>query len=526
MRGFGGRRRVTDEHQVFLSYSHNDLAVATLLHEALRGHGLSCFWDKTSLREGDLWLDRLQAAVDGCGAFVLLVGRDGVGRWVGAETQAALNRYFGPRDDAERLPIFPILLDDTTPETLPAFLRLFQATPWNGGEPLPPSLLDRIRDRTIVAGAAIPFEGCPFVGLAAYRPDQAQLFFGRQQETLDALACFDTRQGHSTVRWLEINGNSGSGKSSLMQAGLLPLIDQGWLWPRTGYARWRRIGPMMPGERPVEMLAEHLTRFSREVLEKPEEMDDICHRLDGDERALGRWLRTRKGDDDTAFLLAIDQFEELFTFADADERRRFDRLLAAALQDADCPLFVISTVRADFLDRFGEDVPGLTNVLNRSGKRWTLAPIGEAGLREVIDGPARLAGLDVDEVREAMLDQARDEPGALPLVENALHWLWEKRHRQPAERAAVQRPRRARRHLEPLRRRPARRPGPATHTGAGAAVPAGQGGSRGRPACPPAHPARGGDRCRRWHRGRPRRRRSPRRRARPRRREERQGRCD
>ena len=189
--------------------------------------------------------------MDGCGAFVVLVGRDGVRRWIGAETQAALNRYFGPRDDAKRLPIFPILLNDTGPETLPAFLRLFQMTPWNGADPLPERLLEDIRERKVL-NEAIPFEGCPFVGLAAYRPDQAHLFFGRQKETLDALACFfDIRPGGPAVRWLEINGNSGSGKSSLMQAGLLPLIEQGWLWRPSGrYERWTRIGPMMPGPRP------------------------------------------------------------------------------------------------------------------------------------------------------------------------------------------------------------------------------------------------------------------------------------
>ena len=101
-------------------------------------------------------------------------------------------------------------------------------------------------------------------------------------------------------------------------------------------------------------------------------------------------------------------------------------LLAAALEDADCPLFVISTVRADFLDRF-EDLPRLVAVRNRLARPWTLAPIGAEGLREVIEGPARLAGLDVSEIKEAMVAEARDEPGALPLVENALHWLWEKR---------------------------------------------------------------------------------------------------
>ena len=78
---------------------------------------------------------------------------------------------------------------------------------------------------------------------------------------------------------------------------------------------------------------------------------------------------------DTAFLLAIDQFEELFTFADVEERGRFDRLLAGALEDPDCPLFVISTVRSDFLDRFAEDLPRLVAVRNRQGRPWTLVSV-------------------------------------------------------------------------------------------------------------------------------------------------------
>jgi hypothetical protein len=132
--------------------------------------------------------------VEACGAFVVLVGRDGVRRWIGAETQVALGRYFGPHDDARRLPIFPILLGDTGPGTLPSFLGLFQTRSWDGKAALPGDLLDQIRERAIVH-SKIPFEGCPFVGLDAFRPDQAHLFFGRQKETLDALACFDTPPG-------------------------------------------------------------------------------------------------------------------------------------------------------------------------------------------------------------------------------------------------------------------------------------------------------------------------------------------
>lgn len=411
---------MTDEFDVFLSYSRDDLDPATLLRDQLQADGISVFHDHEAIRQGELWLDRLQNTVDACGCFVLLVGRDGVRRWIGAEVQAALNRHFGPHEDDHRLPIFPILLSNAEPDSLPAFLRLFQGTDWDGVSPLPGDLIEQIRKRNLVANKELHFDGCPFVGLDAYQPNQANLFFGRQKETLDALACFDQRLGHTSIRWLEINGNSGSGKSSLMSAGVLPLIDQGWLWPRTNFASWWRIGPMMPGERPLSMLAEHLARTF------DAEMSDVRRKLEQDHRALAEWLRSRKPDDETAFLLAIDQFEELFTFADEEERLAFDKALAGALEDADCPLFVISTVRADFLDRFDE-LPRLVAARNRLARPWTLPAISSAGLREIIDGPAHLAGLDVSEIREAMIGEAVDEPGALPLVQNALNRLWEQR---------------------------------------------------------------------------------------------------
>ncbi len=128
----------------------------------------------------------------------------------------------------------------------------------------------------------------PSSAVDAFQPEQSRLFFGRQRETLELLDCLG-RSGKSVVRWLEIAGNSGSGKSSLMNAGLLPLIDEGWLCRQTGFDRWVRIGPMMPGDKPVRMLAEHLaTAFS-------EEMADVRRRLaSGDDLALADWLRGRK----------------------------------------------------------------------------------------------------------------------------------------------------------------------------------------------------------------------------------------
>lgn len=98
--------------QIFLSYSRTDKDAAKTLRERLAQAGFSVFRDEESIRIGDNWLKSLQDAVQGCTAFVLLVGRDGVQqqRWVGAEVEVALSRKLSPHDDRERLPIFPVLL--------------------------------------------------------------------------------------------------------------------------------------------------------------------------------------------------------------------------------------------------------------------------------------------------------------------------------------------------------------------------------------------------------------------------------
>ena len=105
--------------------------------------------------------------------------------------------------------------------------------------------------------------------MSAFRQSDARLFFGRRQETLEALAGLGDQQqtnperlagsgGSAYHRWLQIEGNSGAGKSSLVHAGMLPMIERGALWARTGFERWRILGPMMPGANPLAKLAETL----------------------------------------------------------------------------------------------------------------------------------------------------------------------------------------------------------------------------------------------------------------------------
>ncbi|MBE2295765.1 MAG: SUMF1/EgtB/PvdO family nonheme iron enzyme [Phycisphaerales bacterium] len=420
---------------IFLSYSRNDRAAAIALRSALEQAGLPVFQDEDTIRVGDRWVMRLQDALQGCGAFLLLVGRDGVRRWVGAEVQVALIRHLSSHDEASRLPIFPVLLEDAQPDDLPPFLALFQTERWSPNTPVPTALLDAIQTRTIRFDVPPVFEGCPFLGLHAFGRGDARLFFGRRQETLMALASLGDQSesnpeglhgdgGAAYHRWLQIEGNSGAGKSSLVNAGMLPMIEQGALWARTGYEHWRVLGPMLPGKDPLAKLAEVLEHG---LIAEPAQRNSMgrLQQLEQDERALALALRNVK-QDRSAFLLVVDQFEELFTFAEDQSRQRFDALLAQALQDPECPLFLISTIRADFLDRF-ERLSHLQAIYNSHCKRYFLPTISAPGLREVIEQPACLAGLDVREVTAAILNDARDEIGALPLVENALYTLWQQR---------------------------------------------------------------------------------------------------
>lgn len=426
---------LTPTAKIFLSYSRTDRDAATLLRSELEKAGFTVFRDEDSIRAGDNWMERLQTALQDCSAFVLLYGREGVRRWVGAEVQYALGRNFSPHDDALRLPIFPVLLPEGDLHGFPPFLSLFQIQRWLPEQALPDTLLQAIRDKVELLDDSHTFTDCPYLGLSAFQPEHANLFFGRREETLDALKLLGTlrddvrpdriRVDGQYCRWLQIEGNSGSGKSSLVNAGMLPLIQQGILWARTGYEHWHILKPMMPGEKPLQQLAEVLEHS----LLAEQHQRDIGKRyqsLLADDKALALRLRDFK-QDGKAFLLVVDQFEELFTFSDPTEKLAFDRQLYTALQDKDCPLFVVSTVRIDFLEHF-EQLPCLKELYRqRLCERYLLPTVTQRGLQEAIEQPARLAGLDVSAVTTAMLNDAKGEPGALPLVENALRVLWEQR---------------------------------------------------------------------------------------------------
>lgn len=127
-------------------------------------------------------------------------------------------------------------------QSLPPFLSLYQIQQWTPDVALPEALVTAVRDKVALLDDAARLwksQESPFLGLGAFQPKHAHLFFGRRSETLEALKYFGTQDqihagqishaGGNFCRWLQIEGNSGSGKSSLVNAGMLPLIEQGAL---------------------------------------------------------------------------------------------------------------------------------------------------------------------------------------------------------------------------------------------------------------------------------------------------------
>ena len=243
--------------------------------------------------------------------------------------------------------------------------------------------------------ARVAAEGiCPFKGLASFEPVDADYFFGRERLVAELVARL------VGAGFLGIVGPSGSGKSSVLRAGLLPALAGGVL---PGSEGWRRL-LLRPGERPLEELRRVLVSGAK---------DPLAEALD----ALPA---------DARLLLAVDQLEELFTACRSDaERTAFADTLARAAADPDGRAVVVVALRADFYGRFAA-YPGLAELLGAN--HVLVGPMQASELRRAVELPAGRVGLRVEpELADALVDDVEGEPGALPLLSTALLELWQKR---------------------------------------------------------------------------------------------------
>ncbi|MCB1718563.1 MAG: TIR domain-containing protein, partial [Candidatus Competibacteraceae bacterium] len=420
---------------IFLSYAGIDRPAATRIKNGLQAAGAPMIWQDTDqIKVGDNWIDVLQRTLEDCSAYVILVGTGGIHRWVKAELSYALKRHY---DSDGQFPIYPLLLPGVVPEKdLPPFLSLIQAQTLASLTP-DPTEFQHLAERLQVASEQAETESitpivspivsntCPWPGLESFDEDTARFYFGRQQETAEALALFGSTQDGVYRRWLQIDGPSGVGKSSLAKAGLLPAIRRGWVEARGGSdPKGWLIAVMRPGADPVFNLAEAL-----KVLPGAPDLGERVHKLRGDDPDALRYLLREYTPAKQRFLLLVDQLEELFTLVeDPAQQRRFDALLNAVLRDQDGGFHLITTIRSDFMTRFSA-LPKLETLLNERAARYYLKPVTETGLRDAIRTPARLGGLgwDVAKLPDRIFDDAQENSISLPLVSYCLQQLWEKR---------------------------------------------------------------------------------------------------
>ncbi|WP_172385598.1 PD40 domain-containing protein [Streptomyces sp. MNP-20] len=243
----------------------------------------------------------------------------------------------------------------------------------------------------ILAAEPAPDEGgSPYPGLARFGPDDRDRFHGRDDLVAELLALTGRRRLTAVV------GASGSGKSSLLRAGLIPALREGT--SSAGGPRVAAIRVLTPGERPART---HGARFEP-----------------SDERGEGAG---EAGDT----LLVVDQFEEVFSQChDTDERERFiGRVLAARAPGS--RLRVVIAVRADFYGRLAEHGP-LAEALRDA--TLLVGPLLPHRLREAIVRPAAAERLIVEKVLTArIVADTGEEPGGLPLMAHALREVWRRR---------------------------------------------------------------------------------------------------
>lgn len=414
---------VTEHTHVFLSHNSDDKPLVERLARMMRDAGIEPWLDKWKLVPGKPWMPVVEDAQRAASVTLVCIGASGRGRFQEAEIQRALALAI---TDSERR-VIPVLLPGA-PQRLTGFLEDRHWVDLREDFESRCELLFRsIRSGAPADPGERGPERCPYLGLEAFTEEDAHRFFGRDREISDLLGLLKDK------RLLFIAGASGSGKSSLVQAGLIPAISTGQL---DGSYEWEVL-KLRPGPRPCHALAVRMVKAMRGNAggsSLPEELDALAalhQRLRGDPDALSNavdlWLSGQPGRQ-SKLLLVVDQLEEIFTLADEQAER--DGFLAALLRAGTVEggrVHVLSTLRADFLER-GLKHPLLTRFIDKPYVTF-LHPMDEHGLREAILRPATQAGVTFkDGLVDTLVAEVRGQPGDLPLLQFALEHLW--LHRQ------------------------------------------------------------------------------------------------
>ncbi len=223
----------------------------------------------------------------------------------------------------------------------------------------------------------------PFPGIRPYQPDESHLFFGRDEHVHELLRTMRRN------RFVAVLGNSGTGKSSIVRAGVLPPLESGFMVPEAGL--WR-MAIMQPGRSdPIRALADAISSDKKRGWGLGKSRDEVLRELRRGGLGLINVAQQAPVRPGSRFLILVDQFEELFGFMDApgdfrgsDEARAFIRLLIEATTNSSLPIYVVMTMRSEFLGHCAA-LPGLTEIINRS--LYLVPELTRDQLRQVIEGP-------------------------------------------------------------------------------------------------------------------------------------------
>lgn len=393
--------------QLFISYSHKDNEwlerLQTTLKPLVRRGEISAFSDQ-DIRTGAHWREAIQQALDSAGVGVLLVTPDFLASdyidqnelplllqaaekrqltvfWIAVRYSTYQDSKIEPfqaanNPDRPLASLSPADLDKELVQIYDKIKLAMQANP----EPTPPP-----------PSAGAPLRN-PYPGLRPFDEELAPYFYGRKEEIQRLLDAVDR------FHFLMVLGPSGSGKSSLVFAGLLPQLRQ-------------KISSVphpwtVLSLRPQQYPATNLDRRLPGVLERPGE-------------AVTRYLESKSGA--RRLLLVVDQFEECFTQADEGEREPFLAAIRNLREAERCT--VVLTLRAVFF----EDL--MTSKLwpVDTSDRIEVVPLREDQMRDAIVEPARALGVTIEEgLVELLLADAAGEPGRLPLLQSTLEFLWGK----------------------------------------------------------------------------------------------------
>jgi hypothetical protein len=405
------RRTAGGTGSIFVSYSSRDHAVADQLVEQLRAEGFASFFldvdPEDGIAVGRNWERELYAGLQRADVVIFLASSASVrSPWNAAEI--GLARSLGK-------PVLPVQLEPGAVHALLGDVQSLDATHVGeeGMHTVVAGLVDGLRRVGVDPSETFAWDPArsPYPGLAPFTVDDAAVFFGRDPEVDQLVELLQATPARGGGRFVAIVGPSGSGKSSLLRAGLLPRL----LRRRD---TWVVLPPFSPGAHPMRRLAQSLAAAFAER-HRPCEVDELEAALaqpDGLGHLVGELAEL--GPEGAKVLVVVDQAEELLTQTGAHEEERFLWAIKDAL-NGHPPMWAVATVRSEFLSTTSHR-SGLAEAFD---DQLVIEPLSRSRLPEVITRPAQRAGLTfVPGLVERMVEDAGGGD-ALPLLAYTLREL-------------------------------------------------------------------------------------------------------